>query len=150
MEEDQTKNRKLKSSNDLAVERTGMAEGRTKLASKRTKFAAERTLMAWMRTSFSLISFGFTIHKFFQYLSQIDKVSAGIVASGPKNLGLVLVVLGVALLIVATIEHVLFMKELNRETGSHFKISSAIVFSILFLLIGLLAFLNLLFKIGPF
>ena len=150
MEEEQTKNRKLKSSNDLAAERTGMAEGRTKLASKRTKFAAERTLMAWMRTSFSLISFGFTIHKFFQYLSQTDKVSAGIVASGPKNLGLVLVILGVALLIVATIEHVLFMKELNRETGNDFKISSAIIFAVLFLLVGLFAFLNLLFKIGPF
>ena len=40
----------------------------TKLAVERTRLAYERTLMAWVRTSTSLISFGFTIYKFFQYL----------------------------------------------------------------------------------
>ena len=40
------------------------------LALRRTFLAHERTLMAWIRTSVSLISFGFTIYKFFQYLAQ--------------------------------------------------------------------------------
>ena len=40
----------------------------TKLALERTFLAYERTLMAWTRTSVSLISFGFTLFKFFQYM----------------------------------------------------------------------------------
>jgi len=38
----------------------------TKLAVDRTRLAYERTLMAWIRTATSLITFGFTIYKFFQ------------------------------------------------------------------------------------
>ena len=38
----------------------------TRLAVDRTRLAYERTLMAWVRTATSLISFGFTIYKFFQ------------------------------------------------------------------------------------
>jgi putative membrane protein len=37
----------------------------TKLAVERTRLAYERTLMAWVRTATSLISFGFTLFKFF-------------------------------------------------------------------------------------
>ena len=39
----------------------------TRLAIDRTRLAYERTMMAWIRTAVSLISFGFTIYKFFQY-----------------------------------------------------------------------------------
>ena len=39
----------------------------TQLALDRTWLAHERTLMAWIRTSVSMISFGFTIYKFFQF-----------------------------------------------------------------------------------
>ena len=42
----------------------------TRLAVERTRLAYERTLMAWTRTATSLISFGFTIYKFFQYLRE--------------------------------------------------------------------------------
>ena len=42
----------------------------TKLAVDRTRLAHERTLMAWVRTATSLISFGFTIYKFFQFLRE--------------------------------------------------------------------------------
>ncbi len=38
----------------------------TELAYQRTFLAHERTLMAWVRTSSSLITFGFSIYKFFQ------------------------------------------------------------------------------------
>ena len=38
----------------------------TDLAFERTVLAHERTLMAWVRTAVSMISFGFTIYKFFQ------------------------------------------------------------------------------------
>jgi uncharacterized membrane protein YidH (DUF202 family) len=38
-----------------------------RLAVDRTRLAYERTMMAWVRTATSMISFGFTIHKFFQF-----------------------------------------------------------------------------------
>src|SRR6185295_20233331 len=36
------------------------------LAVERTRLAHERTLIAWVRTALSMISFGFTVYKFFQ------------------------------------------------------------------------------------
>ncbi len=39
----------------------------TRLALDRTALAHERTLMAWVQTAVSLISFGFTIYKFFHF-----------------------------------------------------------------------------------
>jgi len=41
------------------------------MALDRTWLAHERTLMAWARTAASMISFGFTIYKFFQF--EVDK-----------------------------------------------------------------------------
>ena len=54
---------------------TFLAEERTDLAFHRTVIAAERTLMAWIRTALSMIGFGFTIYKFFQY--QAEEIAAG-------------------------------------------------------------------------
>jgi inner membrane protein YidH len=42
----------------------------TDLAIVGTQLAHERTLIAWIRTAFSMISFGFTIFKAFQYLAE--------------------------------------------------------------------------------
>ena len=42
------------------------------LALERTYLANERTLMAWIRTATSLITFGFTLYKFFEYLHETD------------------------------------------------------------------------------
>ncbi|MCD4786212.1 MAG: DUF202 domain-containing protein [Candidatus Eremiobacteraeota bacterium] len=167
MDEKQTEDGKILktiSSNDLATQRTDLASSRTDLASsrtdlassrtdlavKRTRMAAERTLMAWMRTSLSFISFGFTLYKFFQYLRDSKLIFPGIRVSAPKNLGLALVIFGVVILVVSALEHILFIRELNKETNSHFKLSSALVFAVLFLLIGLFALINILFKVGPF
>lgn len=54
---------------DPALDRsTQLSEKRTALSVERSFLAFERTLMAWMRTSLSLIGFGFTLAKFFEYL----------------------------------------------------------------------------------
>ncbi len=57
-------------STELAIQRTDLADDRTRLAVTRTVAALDRTLMAWIRTATSLISFGFTIYKFFQALRE--------------------------------------------------------------------------------
>lgn len=38
----------------------------TRLSIENTRLAIERTVMAWVRTGTSMITFGFTIYKFFQ------------------------------------------------------------------------------------
>jgi putative membrane protein len=43
---------------------------RVQLVFERTFLAYERTRIAWVRTALSLISFGFVIAKFFQYLRE--------------------------------------------------------------------------------
>ena len=54
--------------------------------------------MAWVRTATSLISFGFTIYKAFEYLRQRQPdVAHGVL--GPRNFALVLIGLGIAALI---------------------------------------------------
>ena len=39
----------------------------TRLAYDRTRLAYENTMMAWVRTATSLITFGFSVYKFFQF-----------------------------------------------------------------------------------
>jgi inner membrane protein YidH len=78
----------------------------TDLAVDRTRLAHERTLMAWVRTSASLISFGFTIYKFFQYLreQQHNAVAADRIF-GPREFAMALVIIGLTALVLATIQH---------------------------------------------
>ena len=78
-------------------------ERSTELAVMRTMMASDRTLMAWVRTSTSLISFGFTIYKFFQYLRESRPARETLI--GPRGVGLILIALGVGALVLATLEY---------------------------------------------
>jgi putative membrane protein len=89
----------------LASERTLLATDRTQWASDRTWLAYERTLMAWVRTAVSMISFGFTIYKFFQYEAGQN---AKIIQTGlltPRSFALIIVSIGLISLGVATIQN---------------------------------------------
>jgi putative membrane protein len=93
------------SSNELATQRTDLADDRTSLAVSRTMLAQDRTLMAWVRTSMSLISFGFTIYKFFEFL-QTDAPTRNVERLlTPRGVGLVMIGLGVGSLIFAMLEY---------------------------------------------
>jgi putative membrane protein len=77
----------------------------TSLALSRTMLAHDRTLMAWVRTSTSLISFGFTIYKFFQYLHG-DRASQDVERLlGPRGMALVMIGIGVCALVLATLDY---------------------------------------------
>ena len=52
---------------------------------KTSLMAAERTLMAWTRSAVSLITFGFTLYKFLQYV-RTEEAGEAIEARGPRNL----------------------------------------------------------------
>jgi putative membrane protein len=87
----------------------------TSLALSRTILAHDRTLMAWVRTSTSLISFGFTMYKFFQYLRTDGSAQDVQQLLGPRGVALLMIGIGVCALVVATIEYRWQMADLRRR-----------------------------------
>lgn len=72
-------------------------------ARERTRVAYERTMLAWVRTATSLITFGFTIYKFFQLAS--DRRAPEIHRLGSREFALLLVGTGLASLLLATLDY---------------------------------------------
>ena len=119
------------------------------LGYERTRLASDRTLMAWIRTSVSMITFGFSIYKFFQYIQESNVIAGKLPHYAPRNFGVALVGLGMVLQAMAVVEYYSFQRNLSRETGKKFPISLALVASILLSVIGILVLINLLFRAGP-
>ena len=85
-----------------------LAEQRTTLAVERSFLAFERTLMAWLRTSLSMIGFGFTLAKFFQYLA--EQRGGPVVGSFGRSwtsdtVGLTMITIGTVSLVLAVVQH---------------------------------------------
>ena len=116
----------------------------TDLAVDRTRLAHDRTMMAWVRTAASLISFGFTIYKFFQYLRDKGELSERRVF-GPREFAMSLILIGLAALILATIENRREMKTM-RAHYAHVPYSLATVVAGLVGLLGVITFIAVLFR----
>jgi putative membrane protein len=140
------------STSQPALTTTELANQRTDLALLRTRMAADRTLMAWVRTALSMISFGFTIYKFLQDVNRYvrDNGGTGIREHGPQNLGLSLIVLGTGGLLLASIQHWRLLKDLNAEKPRKYVWSLSLTVACFISLIGLMAFLSVLLRTGPF
>jgi putative membrane protein len=128
---------------------TALAEERTDLALQRTVIASERTLMAWIRTALSMIGFGFTIFKFFQYLP--EEIAAGNIRrpNAPRNLGLTLIALGTLALTGAAWQHWHFLRRIGASRSGQM-ISVSFVVAIAVILIGIATFYGVLLRHGPF
>ena len=107
-----------RSSQELAEDRTKLADDRTALAVTRTFVALDRTLMAWVRTATALVSFGFTIYKFFQQLRQPEPAGRAYVL-GPRDVALVLIALGIGGLTLALVEHRKQSRQLRERFASY-------------------------------
>ena len=119
------------------------------LGYERTRLAADRTLMAWIRTAVSMISFGFTIYKFFMYLRESNVLSGQLPMYGPRNLGLGLVGLGTFLLGMAIVEYLLYQRWLSKEMKQKFPLSTTLLAAVVLSILGVLALINLLYNVGP-
>jgi putative membrane protein len=128
---------------------TVLAQKRTDLAIQRTNMAAERSLMAWIRTSLSMIGFGFSIYKFFQYLP--EELATGNIRrpQAPRNLGLTLIALGTLALVAATWHHWSFLRAV-QASGRPQIWSISFVVAIFVILIGVITFYGVLLRHGPF
>ena len=114
----------------------------TRLAVDRTRLAYERTLMAWVRTAASLISFGFTIHKFFQYQLEKGQQTLSDRLIGPREFALIMISIGILSLVVATVQHRQSLAALRATYGGDVvPYSTATLVAGLFSLLGVLALL---------
>lgn len=121
------------------------ADAGTRLAVDRTRLAYERTMMAWLRTSASMISFGFTIHKFFQFRGEEGAVPANRLL-GPGRFGGLLVTMGLAALLLATIEHRQSLQMLRATYGPQPR-STAATIGALMAIVGIAALLAIFFGV---
>jgi putative membrane protein len=117
----------------------------TELALDRTNLAHERTLMAWVRTAVSLISFGFTIYKFFQYMREQQPGEPIKRLLGPREFALMMISIGVVSLLLATLQNWQSRKRL-KEKYQEVSYSLATVIAALVSLLGILALLAIIFR----
>lgn len=84
-----------------------------RLALERTRIAYERTLMAWVRTAISMITFGFSVYKFFEF-----ELSSSVAATswiGPREFGIALILFGLTTLAIGRLEHRRDLRLLRRD-----------------------------------
>lgn len=116
----------------------------TELALDRTWLAHERTLMAWVRTATSMISFGFTIYKFFQFeAGRNAPVTRGWLT--PRDFALILISIGLVALFMATLAHRRDMKVLPSPIGGRRR-SLAELVAAMISVFGILLLLSAIFR----
>lgn len=122
------------------------ADSTVNLAADRTRLAYERTMMAWTRTATSLITFGFSIYKFFQIESEIlHSGHEGPLGSG--NFALLMIVIGLTALLIAALDNRRDVNSLKAEYPNvRFPRSRARLFSSLIAVLGFVALAAVIFR----
>lgn len=115
----------------------------TELAFARTRVAYERTMMSWIRTATSLITFGFSIYKFFQ-LEEFGQQQRNYLI-GPRQFAFMLVSIGLVSLVLATLEHRRNLRELGSRYAGKQRSLTVIVAGLISIL-GILALTAMIFR----
>lgn len=110
---------------------------------ERTHIAHEQSMMTWIRTAIALITFGFTIYKFFQL--ELPGRAEKSRLLGPREFALVLVALGLISLLMATIEH-RRCQRLLKQQWSEAPRSLAVWLAAMISILGTIAFLLMIFR----
>ena len=115
----------------------------TELAFDRTRAAYERTMMSWIRTATSLITFGFSIYKFFQIEAPGHEQRNHLI--GPRQFAFMLVSIGLISLVLATLEHRKNLRELGAQSAGKQR-SLTVVVAGLISILGILALVAMIFR----
>jgi inner membrane protein YidH len=87
------------------------------LSVERTRLSHDRTLMSNVRTSTTLISFGFTIYKFFADLQERGEIAHPDRLLGSRHVGFLMVAIGVVYVIVASLSYQQQMSRMKERYG---------------------------------
>ena len=122
-----------------------LSQKRTNLSVERTAMSADRSLNSWVRTALSMISFGFTIYKFLQYL--LDEIATTTIRhQSPRNLGLFLIGLGIVSIIFGSIQYLITMNSIREQYGyKHGKFP--LILAALIGLLGLFLFITIALRV---
>jgi putative membrane protein len=115
----------------------------TKLSYDRTRLAYENTMMAWVRTATSLITFGFSLYKFFQLDLKRGETSTGLI--GPREFGFIMIFIGLVSLLAGTVQHVTSMRLLRAQCPDIPR-SVAALLAALMSIVGILALFAVVFR----
>ena len=85
----------------------------TKLAYESMRNSYEKTMMSWIGTATSLITFGFSIYKFFQIEAPSERQQNYLI--GPREFALALVSIGLFSLLLATVENSQAIRALGAQ-----------------------------------
>lgn len=116
----------------------------TRLALDRTRLAHERTMMAWVRTATSLITFGFTIYKFFELELKAGAVHRGLI--GPRGFALMMIGIGLVALVLSGLQHRQDLRALSTSFGPLNRSVAGPVAALIGVM-GVLAFLSVIVRI---
>lgn len=117
----------------------------TLLAADRTRLAFERTMMAWVRTATSLITFGFTVYKFFQFEAGSREPVQHLI--GPREFALIMISIGILSLLLATLQQRQSMRSLRAHyVGMRIPRSLAALVGAMIGLLGVLALLAVILR----
>jgi putative membrane protein len=111
---------------------------------ERTRIAYEQMMMSWIRTATSLITFGFTIYKFFQIEGAVDKVRTNRLI-GPRGFAFMLVIIGLVALVLATWDYHRNMLVLKAQYPKN-PYSLAGIVAALISLLGIAAIVAMIFR----
>ncbi|HOB75178.1 MAG TPA: DUF202 domain-containing protein [Phycisphaerae bacterium] len=107
----------------------------------RITFAAERTLLAWIRTGLAMMGFGFVVARFGWFLREMA-MSRGVAlphrGGVSEWVGVTLILLGVAVNVLAAVQHFRFVRRFNQGEMPRAKPASmGVILSAVLALLGL-------------
>jgi putative membrane protein len=91
----------------------GALPATTQLTLEVVRLGLEQAIMDWVRTSMSLITFGFTIYKFFQIDPGRGEEPHRLVS--PRGFAIAMIALGILSMVLATFQHLRGMREVRRQ-----------------------------------
>jgi putative membrane protein len=100
-------------------------------------------MMAWVRTGTSLITFGFSVYKFFQMEMSKADINAPII--GSREFALVLIGIGLLSLLLGTIEHGRDLRAMRQQYPGMPRSMSAVV-AVLIAALGVAALLAVIYR----